>query len=163
MTTKDGKLEHSPQRRYRRREVSLRARFSADGAQYHLGVATSLSADGAFVQTDVLFQMNTRVILEVPLGAELGEARAVVRIVYLNRRSGTEVVHGFGAQLVDPPDELRQRIERFIDDYSAPAAITRDGQLEWPFGKEPPPAAGEDRSLEWLEADETGEAWHSST
>ncbi len=164
MTTKDGKPEHTPQRRYRRRETSLRARFSADGSVYHAGVATSFSADGAFVQTDVLFQMNTRVILEVPLGAELGEARAVARIVYLNRRTGTEVVHGFGAQLVEPPDELRQRIERFIDDYSSPAAIARDGTLEWPFGKEPQrPDGSEPHALDWLEADETGEAWHSST
>ena len=162
MNPKDAKPEAQPQRRYRRRDVSLRARFSADGNQYHLGVVTSIGADGAFVQTDVLYSMNSRLVVEIPLGRELGEVRAVAKIVYLNRRSGTEVLHGFGMQLIDPPDDLRQRIERFIDDYSSAVALTREGQLAWPFANESA-APGEDtRPLKWIEADATGEAWRNS-
>ena len=124
MNPKDAKPEAQPQRRYRRRDVSLRARFSADGNQYHLGVVT--------------------------------------KIVYLNRRSGTEVVHGFGMQLVDPPDDVRQRIERFIDDYSSAMALTREGQLAWPFANETAAPGQDTRPLQWIEADATGEAWRNS-
>lgn len=163
MNSKDAKPEAQPQRRYRRRDVSLRVRFSADGSQFHLGVVTSIGADGAFVQTDVLYSMNSRLVVEIPLGRALGELRTVAKIVYLNRRSGTEVVHGFGMQLVDPSDDTRQRIERFIDDYSSAVGLTREGQLAWTFANEGPVPGQEDRALQWIEADATGEAWHSST
>ncbi len=164
MATKDGKPEQvHQQRRYRRRDVSLRARFSVDGDTYHAGVATSFSADGAFVQAEVLFQMSTRLIVEVPLGAEHGELRCVARIVYLNKRVGAHVISGFGLQYVDPSDELRQRVERFLDKYSAPATIERDGRLGWPFGREAGPGRPSERGLEMIEADATGEAWSRST
>ena len=127
MNPKDAKPEAQPQRRYRRRDVSLRARFSADGNQYHLGVVTSIGADGAFVQTDVLYSMNSRLVVEIPLGRELGELRAVAKIVYLNRRSGTEVVHGFGMQLVDPPDDVPQPVERFAPADTADLDVVRLG------------------------------------
>jgi hypothetical protein len=163
MASKDGKHDPLGQRRYRRRDVSLRARFSVDGDTYHSGVATSLSADGAFVQTEMLFQMNTRLVIEIPLGAEQGELRAVARIVYLNKRMGAHVLSGFGLQLVEPPEELRQRLETFVEKYSAPVAIERDGRIGWPFGHEPGSARQSERGLELIEADATGDAWSRST
>ncbi|MBK7973988.1 MAG: PilZ domain-containing protein [Deltaproteobacteria bacterium] len=131
-------------RRHRRHNVALVARIHEANPPADPGVITSLSAGGAFIQSEKLASAGSRLGLEFGLAGGLGRFHGKGRVVRINRREGSEIVYGFGVEFVDPPADLVERLEELAARRREVARLDPLGYLDWPVH----PASSPDRPPE---------------
>lgn len=131
-------------RRHRRHNVALITRIGEANQLDEVGVITSLSGGGAFIQSEKLASAGTRLSLEFGLAAGLGRFHGKGRVVRINRREGSEIVYGFGVEFVDPPADLAERLEEFSARRREVVRLDPLGYLDWPVH----PASSPDRPPE---------------
>lgn len=131
-------------RRHRRYNVALIARIGESSQLDDVGVVTSISGGGAFIQSEKLASAGTRLSLEFGLAAGLGRFHGKGRVVRINRREGSEIVYGFGVELIDPPADLVERLEELAARRREVARLDALGYLDWPVH----PASSPDRPPE---------------
>lgn len=119
-------------RRHRRHAVALIARVGEAREGGHLGVVTSLSGGGAFVQSETLPSAGAQLWLEFGLAAGLGRFHGRGRVVRINRRDGAEIVYGFGIEFDDPPVDLALRLDELAHRRPEVARLDSLGYLDWP-------------------------------
>lgn len=119
-------------RRHRRHNVALITRIGESNQLDDVGVITSLSGGGAFIQSEKLASAGARLSIEFGLAAGLGRFQGKGRVVRINRREGSEIVYGFGVEFVDPPADLIERLEELSARRREVARLDPLGYLDWP-------------------------------
>lgn len=73
-----------------------------------------LSNGGAFIASDILFEIGEELDLELTLPESQTRVRARGRVVWVNRRDEGDEVPGMGVQFIDLSDEDKAALAEFI-------------------------------------------------
>lgn len=104
------------QRRHRRKplDVDLRCRDAAASGQLSFGTG-DVSAGGAFLKSDLLFEQGDRLWLELQLPGRPEPVQAEVRVVWVRRFPGPGQQGGMGVEFQGMTDEDRRALIGYLE------------------------------------------------
>ena len=121
-------LETGKPSRDPRVEAAFRVRYKSVD-ELVIGYSKNLSKGGLFLRTEKFLPVDTRVRLHIELPDGGGEITVDCRVAYIREDVDWGSIGqppGMGVQFLDPNDEARGRIERFIGDCAIRDAQTPD-------------------------------------